>query len=578
MRGMEKRTGAALAASVLLAFICGFLVYRTTGFVYAIADDVIMRDIASGAFTGTPDGHLIFMQYGLGWLISRCYLLNSQVDWYGFFLAGALFLALAAVLYRGLAADWSKKAKLCYSVCALGLFLTALVFHAAQFEWTISAAALAAAALYLYLSAETEKALSGTEQILIWLLLVLTYGIRYDVFFMALPGFGIGFLWKTVKRQGGHLQFAWPQLLLPVLVFACVGGLFVTEKLAYSGTQWAEFQRFQTARSDVYDYYGVPSYEADPVFFEEEGLSDAEVRNLRHYALYLVDGMDAERMESLSAEAKLQSSRQTGIKARLKNGVILAAGQMRDLSYGTVSIPAVLVLAATLFLAALYRKERLLPILLFVAAEGFLWLALGFLGRLPERVAISMHLVTLGGGAGFCVELWQGLADEGRKKKVFARSGAVLGLVLMAAGLWQWKDSIQSNREKLSMDTSFQQFKNECKADTKSLYFIETYMAEPVGGAVVTAKGDFRLNRCLTLGDWYTTSPLDTERFEALDIQSVEQTLLENPHAYLVVRDVADPGFLESYFTEKYPERELMLAETRETGGRLYYLYQVAEK
>ena len=65
MRGMEKRTGAALAASVLLAFICGFLVYRTTGFVYAIADDVIMRDIASGAFTGTPDGHLIFMQYGL---------------------------------------------------------------------------------------------------------------------------------------------------------------------------------------------------------------------------------------------------------------------------------------------------------------------------------------------------------------------------------------------------------------------------------------------------------------------------------------------------------------------------------
>ena len=103
-------------------------------------------------------------------------------------------------------------------------------------------------------------------------------------------------------------------------------------------------------------------------------------------------------------------------------------------------------------------------------------------------------------------------------------------------------------------------------------------MAEPVGGAVVTAKGDFRLNRCLTLGDWYTTSPLDTERFEALDIQSVEQTLLENPHAYLVVRDVADPGFLESYFTGKYPDRELILAEIRETGGRLYYLYQVAEK
>ena len=92
MRETVKRTGAALAASVLLAFVCGWLVYQTTGFVYAIADDVIMRDIASGAFTGTPDGHLIFIQYGLGFLISRFYLLNGQVDWYGFFLAGALFL------------------------------------------------------------------------------------------------------------------------------------------------------------------------------------------------------------------------------------------------------------------------------------------------------------------------------------------------------------------------------------------------------------------------------------------------------------------------------------------------------
>lgn len=54
MRENRKRTGAAAAASVLLAFIFGLAVYQTMGFVYAIADDVIMRDIASGAFTGTP--------------------------------------------------------------------------------------------------------------------------------------------------------------------------------------------------------------------------------------------------------------------------------------------------------------------------------------------------------------------------------------------------------------------------------------------------------------------------------------------------------------------------------------------
>lgn len=578
MRETVKRTGAALAASVLLAFVCGWLVYRTTGFIYAIADDVIMRDIASGAFTGTPDGHLIFIQYGLGFLISRFYLLNGQVDWYGFFLAGALFLALAAVLYRGLRSGWSRKAKLCYSLGVIGLFFTALVFHAAQFEWTISAAALGTAALYLYLSAGTEEKLTVAEQVWIWFLLVLTYGIRYDVFFMVLPGFGIGFLWKTVKREKGRFQFRWGQVILPVLVFACVGLLFVTEKLAYRGEEWDAFQRFQTARSQVYDYDGVPSYEADPAFFEGLGLDEAEVRNLRHYALYLVDGMDADMMEELSAEAQMQNSQQTGLRARVKSGVVLAAKQMVDPAYGTVSIPALFALAAALWLAARHRKDRLIPILLFLAAEGCLWLALGFLGRLPERVAISMHLVTLGGAAGFCVDLWQHEVAAERKRTLGRRSGVILAVLLLAAGLWQWKGSLQSNHDKLAMDSSYQQFKNECKADTESLYFIETYMAEPVGGAVVTADGDFRINRCLTLGDWYTTSPLDQERFETLGVTSVEQTILENPNAYLVVRDIADPGFLESYFTGKYPDRELVLAETRETGGRLYYLYQLQEK
>ena len=73
MKQAVKRTGAAVAASVLLAFICGLAVYQAMGFVYAIADDVIMRDIASGAFTGTPDGHLFFVQYALGRTISSLY-------------------------------------------------------------------------------------------------------------------------------------------------------------------------------------------------------------------------------------------------------------------------------------------------------------------------------------------------------------------------------------------------------------------------------------------------------------------------------------------------------------------------
>lgn len=104
----------------------------------------------------------------------------------------------------------------------------------------------------------------------------------------------------------------------------------------------------------------------------------------------------------------------------------------------------------------------------------------------------------------------------------------------------------------------FQTFKNACKEETEKLYFIETYMAEPVGGARVVTNGNFALNRCLTFGDWYTDSPLDQERFMALGVKSVEQTLFTDENAYLVARDVEDPGFLASWHC------------LEEAGGRAY--------
>ena len=575
MRENRKRTGAAAAASVLLAFIFGLAVYQTMGFVYAIADDVIMRDIASGAFTGTPDGHLIFVQYALGWLISRLYLINRSVDWYGFFMAGALFLSLAVILYRGLAAEKSLRWKCVYSVGAMGVTLTALVAHAAQFEWTISAASLGAAALYLYVSAGRGKR-TMADGVWIWLLLILTYGIRSDVFFMILPGFGLAFLWKTFRKNVNvkKWEFNRRELALPILVFAGIGLLFLTEKLAYRGADWAEFQRFQNARSEVYDYAGVPTYEGNPEFFEERNISSEEVRALRHYALYLVDGMDAGLMESLSAEAQRQAGAEPGMMAKVKAAVKLAAEQFLSPEYFTASLSAVIFLALAALLLWKREKRLLLPVLLYLCAHGLLWLALGYVGRLPERVAFSLHLVMLGA----CGGLFTCFCEKEEDRCAWLRPAVgLLCLLSLGTVLFQWQGAKAGNQEKLAMDGSFQTFKNACKEDTDHLYFIEAYMAEPVGGARVTVNGNFSLNRCLTLGDWYTDSPLDQERFAALGIDSVEQTLLTDQNAYLVVRDVEEPGFFASWLAWKRPEAELTETESREIDGRRYYFYQVQE-
>lgn len=585
MREKRYQIWPGMFASLVLSAVCGILVYRVTGFTYAIADDVIMRDIASGAFTGTPDGHLIFIQYALGFAVSRLYLLNQNVDWYGFILAGVLFLGLAAVLYRGLTAAKNLWWKAAYASIVLGLFCVAMVPHAAQFEWTISAAMLGSAALYLYVTA-AEKVRTA-DGIFIWFFLVLTYCIRYDVFFMVLPGFGIVFLWRFLWRKEKKLSFRAGEMILPAMVFLTVGLVMLTEHFAYPGEGWREFRRFQNARSQVYDYSEVLLYETNPAFFQELGLDEHDVRNIRHYALYLVKGMDAEMMEQVSLEAERQNSLPGGFSEKLRRGMGLTVREFTASRYFAASIPAFLFLLGVLIFAALFEKGILFPLLFFLGAEGGLWLWLGYQGRLPERVAFSMYLVLLLGIAGAFYRLY--LSAEGESEMAVLRgwkagktaiqsrrrkNGMVLAVCLfcMGAAAVQWVQVVsRSSGEPLN----YQLFKEACKNHTDHFYFIETFMAEPLGGAMVTMNGDFRQNRCLTLGDWYSISPLDKKRFESLGITDVEQTIVTDPGAYLVVWEKEEPGFYETYFTARYPGSRMVLSEVREIEGRKYYLYQV---
>lgn len=574
-----KQAGTKLhvLAALAISFLCGLVVFHITGFIYAIADDVIMRDIASGAFSGTPDGHLIFVRYVLGFLLSRLYLFNGNIDWYGFFMAGCLFLGLAAVLYRGLSTGRGFFWKTWYLAFVLGLFGIGILPHAAQFEWTISAAMLGVSALYLYVTLEEKKGGKLWDLILIWLLLFLTFCIRNMVFFMVMPGFGITFLWKFAAGKKGRIQIRWNEIALPIFVFVSVGLVAFAEERAYSGPEWEAFERFQDARSEIYDYSGVPSYEANPVFFETLGLDEHEVRNLRHYALYLVEDLDADMMEALSEEAKRQAASDLRTFGKMKAGFRLSLKELVNPEYFPVSLPALFFFAAIIIFSLRNKKRAMIPFFLFLGSEGILWMILGYVGRLPERVAFSLHLVMMSGMAAYFFRLWcekEEKADQ-RKQEGWKRvMRLVLLLLCLFGAMLQLKKTALQNQEKLAMDDNYQQFKAACKEEPEKLYFIETYMAEPVGGAMVTTHGNFEMNRCLTLGDWYTASPLDNDRMKALGIEHVEQTILEDSNAYLVVRDIEDSGFLGTYFAHKYPGMELVCKEVKNLGDRSYYLYR----
>ena len=575
MKEDRRRIGVGLAAALLVSFLTGFLIFHTLGFTYAIADDIIMRDIASGAFTGTPDGHLIFVRYALGFLISRLFLLNRSVDWYGFVIVGTLFLGLAGVLYRGFTARRSFKWKGFYGAFVLCLFAVSLLYHTAKFEWTVSAAFAGACGLYLYVTSTGEtKGLQLTDGIFIWLLLLFTYCVRKDVFYMVIPGFGITFLWRFFKKEGKKLRFLFKELILPAAVFSCVGMVMLVESRAYQGEKWEEFQVFQELRSQVYDYSDTIVYDSNPAFFDELGLDEHDIRNLRHYALYLVEDMDTELMQWISWERRMDKIGGKSRGERIWEGICLTVKEMVNPKCLWISIPMLLFLAGVFWQALQGQKRMLLPVLLFLGAEGAMWLILGIRGRLPERVAYSMYVVMLLGAGGVFYRLCFLGDGETERQHLLQKKIPVMvlgALCVVLAGI----RCQAAGREFTGEPADYQLFKDACKDDTDRIYFIETLMAEPLGGAVVTVHGDFRLNRCLTLGDWYSFSPLDEERFKVYGIENVEEAILNDPRVYLVIRDVENPMFYGTYFPHKYPGAELICREEKVVNGRSYYLYQV---
>lgn len=76
---------AALVFSVLLAVITGLFF----NYYFALNDDMLMKDIVAGIYTGTPTGYNIQMLYPLSRAISLLYRLVRAVPWYSLFFCSA---------------------------------------------------------------------------------------------------------------------------------------------------------------------------------------------------------------------------------------------------------------------------------------------------------------------------------------------------------------------------------------------------------------------------------------------------------------------------------------------------------
>ena len=155
---------------------------------------------------------------------------------------------------------------------------------------------------------EAISARLGILQVLLYFTLfafvILSFMIRTEVCTMLLPflllaGFG---KWMAQKEPFSSDNIVRYLMLIGIAIFG-MGMMYAIDVNAYeqaeNSEEWEEFRSFFDARTDLYDFYGIPSYSDNYHFFEQIGLKRESYTLLENYNYSLDESIDAEMLEQL---------------------------------------------------------------------------------------------------------------------------------------------------------------------------------------------------------------------------------------------------------------------------------------
>lgn len=288
-------------------------------------DDVGIRNILSGIYTGTPEAHTYFMDYMLTKPLSMLYKWLPNIYWYVLFLALVNYGCFALILYRFLCEANRHKLSGIWSVTA-GFLILWLPF-VITLEWTSAAGILSATAIFWYATVPDWKSRKESlrDYIPSFILLFISCNLRNDVVFMAIPFAGVVFFWKLVhNRKILSIQFLRTQLLFAIMCLVIMGTSKMMDSFAYSSDIWKEADRFSEYRSTMYDRFGWPDYDTYKDIYVNNNISPEMYQSIKNdYNLMLSykGVLSSDNFKQLSEIAEESFYLQNDTKSRLQNCV-----------------------------------------------------------------------------------------------------------------------------------------------------------------------------------------------------------------------------------------------------------------
>lgn len=584
---------ACSAAFVLLLMVVAGCV---TAPVYYLNDDVTMRSILSGACTGVPDGHAVYMKYPLTGLMAFLYRLMGRgqifVPWFDLFLAGCILLAGAGILANCLGAAQGKQIRVRVAAVLFGtlLFAGLLLPHYLYMHYTVVAAILAGAALFLWVT-ESGRGLP-------LLLLGLCYLVRSQVFFLALPFLLVAVLDgvleavrqpsgepqetdnKAAGERGTEIQVteSWGhrfrlclrQQGLPLVVLAVMVVVFWwINHMGYGSEDWMSYLEYNDSRTKLYDYTDFLSTDWYQERYEGLDLSWEQYQVLAHYDTVLDRDIDTQVLNRTVRRIKdLRGDVVTGeyLKQCLATYYLHVRYDGRPYSLVWAGCYGILLI----LLACRRRWGKLLLLGALAGGRSLIWVYLIAQGRFPERIWLSLYLIEI------CLLLGMVLREYIQSREAFVRSRKCwlpmaiipLGLALMSiVAVGQLLDTSRRVDEQQERQKQWNQLAESLAEGEDSLYLMDVFSAVVYAGELY--KKDSK--QILLLGGWLTQSPLVQRRLAAYDAWDGAQAM-RHGQVRLIAAKGRDVSWLEDYLKQRLGEVELRAQECIACGEGIEFI------
>lgn len=563
----QKRRNCLLPLLVILVvFLVSGLCFD---FYYDLNDDVMIKDILSGALTGFSDGHTNQLLYPLGWVISLGYRIFPGLPVYGLFLLGMYGLCFYLIGYRSIQEYEKLKGKLLILLVEAGVFLSLFLWELVYVQYSVVCGLLSATACYWFHT--TKRGLGVGEfwlsnlpaLVLVWLAFLL----RSEMLLLTTPYIAAVGLFHWYDEVAGEEEIyrgaekirlnkrIWTKanclkypLFVAVAALGC-GILLTLDYAAYSDSEWKEYRQFFDARTSLYDYTWYPAYEGNQEFYESIEVSQEQFGLVDSYNFGLDPSIDANTLEDIASFGE-KAKHQGSIGERIKNALWNMGSRMLSPQDGPYNYFVLVAYGLVVGLAILQKDRSYLGKLVLLAVFRTVpWMYLLLADRAVDRITHPLYVMEF---LVIMALLVKELYDRPlwNVEKIFRRVAVVtLGIAAAAGAVPVFSGVAAEQHKREDVNEPMEAFRSYAGGQPESYYYLDVYSSVYFTEKMFSEETNARKNYDI-LGGWFCHSPLQKgilKEYAKQEALTQSEALLQD-NFYLVLDKTQDMSPITAWY------------------------------